>query len=301
MQLVISAEIDRFAFGQLLSVFNASVEKIKKEGGGGEYITSLGLASYFPEESRASDENAAKEGRTDELRYRNLVSVRPEMVACLFGKDNRPVIVAELEKKMAASETAIDVLAACVAHILQDIQKKKTIAASQYFPLMLKKAETLIAINNRKDVAFGLAKVMVESLKEPALCVLSAQEYPDGFGSTLYEGLIASITKEKFAGVIVLLRERLVKVRRSGGANSPQGQFLGKALRLLLDSNKGKHFLSSEKARTIIDEGERERKKRRLEAGIKGFMQGNVSLLKSEELVAYLPELVCQIQKVPVT
>ncbi len=66
---------------------------------------------------------------------------------------------------------------------------------------------------------------------------------------------------------------------------------------LLLDSNKGKHFLSAEKARTIIDEGERERKKRRLEAGIKGFLQGNISLLKNEELVTYLPELISQIQR----
>ncbi len=296
-QLVLSSEMDRFAFGQLLAVFSASVDKIKKEGGGGEYITSLGLASYFPEESNASGEHAGGESRTSELRIRNLVSVRPELVACLFDKDSRPVIEAELANKMAQTEMAIDILAASVAHILQDIQKKKIFAASKYFPLMLKKAETLIALSDRKEVAFGLAKVMVESLKEPALCVLTVQEYPDGFGSTFSEGLLSSISKEKFAGVIVLLRERLVKARRTRGAKSPQVQFLGKVLMLLLNSNKGKHFLSAEKARTIIDEGERERKKRRLEAGIKGFVQGNISVLKNEELVTYLPELISQIQR----
>ena len=162
---------------------------------------------------------------------------------------------------------------------------------------MLKKAETLIAISDRQEVAFGLAKVMVESLKEPALCVLTVQEYPDGFGSTFFEGLLSSITKEKFAGVIVLLREQLAKARRTRGAKSLQVQFLDKVLTLLLSSKKGKHFLSTEKARKIIDEGERERKKRRLEAGIKGFLQGNISFLKSEELVAYLPVLISQIQK----
>ena len=93
--------MDRFAFGQLLSVFNASVEKIKNEGGGGEYITSLGLAGYFPEENNAAGEHAGGENRTDELRIRNLVNVRPELVACLFGKDKRPVIEAELPNKMA--------------------------------------------------------------------------------------------------------------------------------------------------------------------------------------------------------
>ncbi len=150
-QLVLSSEMDRFAFGQLLAVFNASVEKIKKEGGGGEYITSLGLASYFPEEIKTSGEHAGGEGRTVSYGFRNLVSVRPELVACLFDKDNRPVIEAELANKMAQAEMAIDILAACVAHILQDIQKKKMFAASQYFPLMLKKAETLIAISDRQD------------------------------------------------------------------------------------------------------------------------------------------------------
>ncbi len=296
-RLVLNSEMDRFAFGQLLAVFGASVDKIKKEGGGGEYITSLGLASYFPEEKNASDGHAGAEGSSDQLRFRNLVSVRPELVACLFDKDNRPVIEAELANKMAQAELAIDILAAGVAHILQDIQKKKIFAAAKYFPLMLKKAEKLIATDDSQDVAFGLARVMVESLKEPALCVLTVQEYPDNFGSNLYEGLLASIPKEKFAGVIALLRERLVRARRDHGAKSPQVQFLGKALQLLLNSSKGRHFLSAEKARAIIDEGEKERKKRRLEAGIRGFLQGNTSLLQNEELVTYLPELIRQIQK----
>jgi CRP-like cAMP-binding protein len=296
-KLVISSEMDRFAFGQLLSVFNASVEKIKNEGGGLEYVTSLGLASYFPDQIGESDESAAKEGRSDDIRPRKLVKVRPEMVACLFGKDKRPVIEAELQKKMAITETAIDILAACVAHILQDIQKKKMIVVSRNFSLILEKAETLIETNNRTEVALGLAKVLVENLKEPALCVLLAQEYPDGFGSTVYDGLISFLTTEKLAGIMVLFREQLEKAKRIGGVNSSQVQFLGEALLLLMNSKKGKHFLSTEKARTIIHEGERERRKRRLEAGIKGFLQGNSNLLKSEELVDYLPDAVRQIQK----
>ncbi len=59
---------------------------------------------------------------------------------------------------------------------------------------------------------------MVESLKEPALCVLTVQEYPDGFGSTFYEGLLTSITKEKFAGVIVLLQGAISKSKKNSVA-----------------------------------------------------------------------------------
>jgi CRP-like cAMP-binding protein len=296
-QLVISSEMDRFAFGQLLAVFNASAEKIRIEGGGPEYITSLGLASYFPDEVEELDNSSANEGHSNELTPRKLVMVRPEIVACLFGKDKRPVVESELRIKMAIRETAIDILAAGVAHILQDIQQKNMIVASQNFPLILKKAETLIETNNRAEIALGLAKILVESLKDPALCVLLAQEYPDGFGTMVYDGLIAFLTTEKLSGIMNIFKEQLVQARRSGGADSSQVQCLGKALMLLMNSKKGKHLLSAEKARNIIREGERERKKRRLESGIRGFLQGNISLLKSEELVDFLPHAVRQLQK----
>ncbi len=296
-ELEITAEMDRFAFSQLLSVFNASVEKIKNEGGGLEYITSLGLAGYFPEKREEVGEKNDKKGQTGGLRTRNLINVRPEIVAGLFGKDKRPVIVAELQKKMANPTTAIETLAAGTAHILQDIQKRKMIVASRYFPLMLTRAETLIAHGSRQEVALGLATVFVESLKEPALCVLAAQDYPAGWGREVFEGLLMALTQEKLSGMITLFREQLTKAKRINGENSLQVQFLEKALAQLTNSKKGKHFLSTEKARNLMDEGEKERKKRRLEAGIKSFLQGNTSLLKSEELVAYLPVALRRIQK----
>jgi len=300
-KLVVSSEMDRFAFGQLLQVFTASVEKIKNEGGGLEYITSLGLASYFPDESaEESEKKNLLEDQLGDSRTRKPTAVRPELVACLFGRDPRPVIEAELQKKMATTESAIDVLAACAARILQDMQKKKKIVASPDFPLVLGKAESLIDKDKRLEVALGLAKVLEENLKEPALAVLLVQEYSDGpaaFGNTLYNGLVGVLTSEKLAGIMRFYKEQLVKARRIVGADSSQVQCLGKALMLLMNSPKGKHFLGVEKARNIIHEGEKERKKRRLEAGIQSVLQGNTSLLQSEELVAYLPRALRQIQK----
>ena len=296
-ELDISSEMDRFAFSQLLSVFNASVEKIKNEGGGLEYITSLGLAGYFPEKIEEPAETSKNKAQVDGLRTRNLVKVRPEIIACLFGKDQRPVIETELQNKMADPETAIETLAAGTAHILQDIQKRKMIVASRYFPLMLTRAEMLIAEDSGHEIAMGLATLFIESLKEPALCVLFAQEYPAGFGSAVYEALLASLSSEKFSGIIALFRKQLTKATQIGGEHALQAQFLAKALALLTSSKKGKHFLNTEKARNLIDEGERDRKKRRLEAGIKSILQGNTSLLKSEELVEYLPAALRRMQK----
>ncbi len=296
-ELELNADMDRFAFSQLLTVFNASVEKIKNEGGGLEYVTSLGLAGYFLENIEELVATSGGKSQADGLRARNLIKVRPEIVACLFGKEKRPVIEVELQKNLASPDTATETLAAGVAHILQDIQKRKMIVASRYFPLMLSKAETLIESNSRQEVAQGLATVFIESLKEPALCVLLAQEYPAGFGTEVYKSLLAALTHEKIAGIIALFRGQLKKARRIGGEHSLQAQFLEEALSRLASSKKGKHFFSIEKARNLIHEGEKERKKRRLEAGIKGFLQGNSSLLKSEELVEYLPTALRRMQK----
>ncbi len=296
-RLVIGSEIDRFAFGQLLAVFNASVEKIKNEGGGLEYITSLGLAGYFPDEAEESGDDAGSESYSDDIQGRKQITVRPEIIACLFGKDNRPIVEDELQKKMATAETAIDLLAVSISDTLQDIQEKKKIVASQNFPLILKKAETLIHADDRQGVAQGLAKTLANILKDPGLCILLAQEYPEGFGSTVYDGLVTCLTIEKLTGIMGIFKDLLVKARRIGGTESPQVQCLGKALMLLMNSRKGKQLLSAEKARNIIREGERERKKRRLEAGIRGFLQGNVNLLKSVELVKYLPHAVRQLRK----
>lgn len=299
LNLVIRSEMDRFAFGQLLAVFNASVEKIKKEGGGLEYITSLGLASYFPEALESRDEGGQMVGHQGEPQTKKLLNIRPEIVACLFGKDKRQVVENELRQKMAAPESAIDVLAASVAYILRDIQKIKKIVASEKFPRMLERAERRIEREHQLEVARGMAKVLVEQLQAPALCVLSVQEYPEGFGSKVYTEFITLLPTEKLAGIMVLLREQLAKAERLGGVSAPQVQFFGKALKKLISSEKGKHVLSTEKAKHLIHEGERERKKRRLEAGITGLLQGNINLLKSEELVLYLPAAVSQLLQKP--
>ncbi len=296
-KLVISAEMDRFAFGQLLGVFNASAEKIRDEGGGLEFITSLGLAGYFPDEREESGDDTGCENQSNDIQALKQITVRPEIIACLFGQDKRPIVEAELQKKMASVESAIDLLAFCISKILRDVQEKKKIAASQNFLFILQKAETLIQSEDWNEVARGVAKTLAEMLKDPRLCILLAQEYPEGFGSMVYDGLITYLSTEKLAGIMSLFKELLVKARRIGGTDSPQVQCLGKALMLLMNSRKGKQLLSAEKARNIMREGERERKKRRLEAGIRGFLQGNIGLLKSVELVEYLPHAVRQLRK----
>ncbi len=290
-KLALHSDMDRFAFNQLLTVFTASVEKIKNGGGGLGFVTSLGLASYFPQEA-GLQEGAAERVLSNTSSSRVVMKVRSELVACLFGRDKRPVVQAELQEKMATTDSAMEILSAGVAHILQEIQKMKTISASRNFPIMLEEAERQLETANRNEVAMGLGKLLTESLNDPAICVLFSQEYPIGFGNSVYDGLMTFISSETLGNLVALFREQHSKAERTAGDDSPQAQFLGKALLRLLDTEKGKHFLNAEKARTIIEKGEKARKQQRLEGGIQGLLQGKTDVLKSVELAQHLPTTV---------
>ena len=294
-KLQIGQEMDRFAFGQLLAVFIATPEKIKNKGGGLPFITSLGLTDYFPESDE--DEQTAPEEDPPEPadnQARRTVKLQPELVAGLCGLETRTAIEEELTKRLARPDTATELLVAGVAYILSDIQKKKAIFASPLFTAMLQKAEIAVAESDRNEVAAGLAGTLTENLKEPALCVLMSQEYPAGFGAKCYDVLVASLKIEALGGIFVILREQLAKAKLLGGANSPRVEFFGKVLLRLMNTGRGKQFLSTEKARAIIHEGEKARRKKRLEAGFQGLLQGNNTLLQSEELVQHLPDAVLQ-------
>lgn len=92
--------------------------------------------------------------------------------------------------------------------------------------------------------------------------------------------------------MLAVFNERLAQTKLEEGENSPQAEILDKATSRLLDTGKARQFLSSEKTRQMMHEGEAARKKRRIEAGLQGLLQGNASTLRSEELVQYLPEAV---------
>ncbi|MBU1568337.1 MAG: cyclic nucleotide-binding domain-containing protein [Proteobacteria bacterium] len=292
-QLLIGADMDRYAFGQILYVFNTPLEKAKKAGGGMAYITSLGLASYFPEKAEGSPVKVDV-SQPAETKSRKLVKIQPELLACLCGMDKSPKIQDELIKRLQSTESIVDLLAAGVGHILQGILKKGEIVSSPLFPLMLQGAERLIGENDLRPVTLDLARILVQNLREPALCVLLSQEYPEGFGKRFFDGLIGFLTTDNLGTLFILFREQIAKSRLADGDKSPRMKLLGDAILRLMNTGKGKHFLGAEKARALIHEGEAVRKKSRLEAGIHGLLRGNLNPLKSDELLEYLPEALAQ-------
>jgi CRP-like cAMP-binding protein len=292
-QLLLGSEMDRFAFGQILSVFNTSLEKVKKAGGGLAYITGLGLSDFFPEEQDAVERTLPSD-QTAAATKRKLVKVRPELLACLYGRDRRPLVEEELKRELASPEAAVDLLAAAIGQILQDILKKGVNAASPIFPEMIRGAETRLSESEQRPILLSLAQVLVDNLREPALSVLLSQQYPPGLGKSLYDALVGVLNSDSLSKILILFREQIARERMVGGDASPQMAYLGAACKRLMDTAKGKQFLSNERARTIIHEGEAIRRQRRIDTGVSGLLQRRHELLKSDELLQALPEVVVE-------
>lgn len=295
--LTIEADMDRFTFNQLLVVFQGSVAKIEQEGGGLEYVTSQGVSNYFLQQPPA-----AKSGRTPDgiqpkvFKERNLLKVRPELVACLLGNDKRPLVIEDLKKRIAVAETGVSILAATIARILQGIRARKEIIAPSEFPRMLRSAESLIDKGQQDLVAGQLAQLLLANLKDSALCVLFCQDFPPSFGTGLYSRLVAGLPGARVGQIIVIFREQIGRVKGMG-AKSAQMQLLGKSLLTLMKTEKGKLFLSSEKAQNLIYVGEKERTKKRLESGINGILEGDFQVLANEEFIDTLPTGLLKMQK----
>lgn len=292
-QLVLGAEMDRFAFGQILSVFNTSLEKVKKAGGGLAYITGLGLSDFFPEEQEGVARTAPSE-ETVAGKKRKLVKVRPELLSCLYGRDRRPTIEEELQKELASADAAVDLLAAAIGQILQEILKKGVNAASPLFPEMLRGVEARLSEKEQRPVLLSLAQVLVDNLREPALSVLLSQEYPHGLGKNLYDALLGVLSNDSLGKILILFREQIAREREVGGDASPRMAYLGAAFKRLMGTTKGKQFLSNERAKAIIHEGEALRRKRRIDTGVGGLLQRRHDLLKSDELLQALPGVVVE-------
>ena len=290
-RLSIQPSMDMFAFGQILSVFNAKAGKIEREGGGIEYITSLGLISYFPKLPPV-DISTDSANLGDGPPPPKTVKVESELLACLFGKDNRSFVKEKLSRSFENIDKTVEILVAAIGYILRDLQKKKAISRSDLFHHVLISSGNLIATEDHSQVSLELARVLVDSLKDPALCVMLAQDYPDGFGKQLYEAQITLIDTDILGNLINLFREQLAKTTLEEGAGSSHVKFVDGALSRLMNTEKGKHFLGIERTRSVLQKGEEERKKQRIEAGIRGITQGDFTYLQSGELLEHLPGVV---------
>ena len=83
-------------------------------------------------------------------------------------------------------------------------------------------------------------------------------------------------------------------LRRVGDPEALDRELLAATLKRLLDSGKGRHFLGLEKAKKIMEAGERERQAKRISAGLQALLQGDLRGLENNELVMGIPPAIQQ-------
>jgi len=150
---------------------------------------------------------------------------------------------------------------------------------------MLIHAGALIEKTNEQATAVQAADLLCNGLDDSSLALLLAQSFPQGFGALLFNTLVGRIETELFGKVIDHLRKQESILRRAEGKDPAGRELVAATLARLLDSGKGRHFLGLEKARKIMEAGERDRQAKRISTGLQTVLQGNLGGLHNDELV----------------
>ncbi len=291
-RLSLTPSMDRFAFSQILSVFNAGKDKIRQAGGGLEYITSLGLISYFPE---SLQEEEGEPDKSLELpKKKKVLKVDAELLSALLGNEKHSA-AKRLAESFSDTERGVEILVAAIGHILKGLKEKKEVGRTGLFYRLLQDVQNLFDRDSLEEAAFRLAAILTENLREPTLCVLLSQEYPEGFGKSFYRALLKNLSTESFGRIVSLFRDHVVKLQ--DGKDDASFSLAQKTLEQLLATEKGRQYLATEKAKEIIEKGEEDRKKRRVEAGIEMLLTGNAASLKSVEVQEALPGVVRELKE----
>lgn len=286
--LFLETGLDLFTFSQIVSVFTAKIEKIKREGGGREYITSLGLVAFFPE-SLADCVGQKKPAAAVEKK--TTVTISPKLLAALFGREHAPEVLTELHETLNKTTTGVDLLAAAIGRILVVLSKRSSISVAPEFSAMLERVDKYIVSDERVAICRKLSSVMVSSLQVSALSVLLGQRFLSNFGQLLYEGIVVALDDGKLGKIIELYRKYIAQLE-SSPSDSRQLLVLQEAFVRLQENKRVKLFLSKEKAEDILVRGEVERLRSRLNTSVSGILHGNFSCLANSEFLRQIPQII---------
>ncbi len=285
--------LDLFSFNQIVSVFIAKKEKIKREGGGREFVANLGLVSFFPESLEAC---VAVGERPEETEKKVTVKTDTDLLAALFGRNDNTDALAQLHEVLNKTESSVDILVAAIGKLLVVLSKKKAIGMSSDFSGLLEKVDIFLVSDSRDEIVKGICSVLASSLPVPALSVLLSQDFSSKFGDELYDGLIAALDDSSLKTLVELYRKYASELEQSK-PSSEQHQIVLQAAGRLQSSKKVQLLLGKEKAEDILVRGEVERLKSRLNNSVKAILQGDFTRLSSSEFVRQLPQIILSLAK----
>jgi CRP-like cAMP-binding protein len=277
--LVLDSSLDPFSFEQILTVMSASSSLIEKSGGGEKFILTLGLIRFFPSTETVTDHR---------IRPRDKVAstIRPDLIECALGRDTRELLEKDLYKRLASADFVIDLLRASTVQVLQTIRKAKRITATPEFSALMARLDVCLAAENWTTIIDKYSEYCSKHLKGQAVAAILAQDFSSTIGGEIYSATLQKMSNERIGEVVHFYRERVAKLE---SAAPGRGLYLEQSLKSLLATDIGRRFLASEKAQSMLSSGEKARRKKRIEAGVKRILSGEKNVLASEEMLQYLP------------
>lgn len=281
----------RESFKKLLEVFCAKVDQINQHGGGFAYVQQLGLSELFFQEEQALQVEEVVPQSTGGKGSRAVPEreIGKELVDVLLGRESRKGIVDEMIALLAEPAPGAQLILAAVGPILEGLRQNKVYANSAALNQVFANLETLAPAPQCRQLMEAAADAALQEFDLPVLALLLSQSFQVPTGELLSELLLQRISYEQFTGVIRELNAKSSRLRLTEEVESRQLQFLNDAVASLLATPKGKQYLSKEKAQIILDAGEKARKSRRIQAGVRALVQGNSEVLASEEFIEHLP------------
>ena len=287
-RLALTPGLDRTGFKKILQIFTAKVDQIKEEGGGKAYISRMGLEKYFPAAEMDSLIQAGEDvGAMEEPEEK--LTVRREYADLLLGRYTPTAVAGELRSLLETPEAGAQVVAATMLGVLEGMVQKKFFVTSAALEQVMHSCAALVDEQPFSRLVPELSRLLLQRTEGRSAALLMSQNFQGDAGKALSSQLLQAIPLDLFEKVIADLRQVAAQLRIVQSQDSRQLQFVTGAIERLLASARGKQFLGQEKARSIMEAGEKARKAKRVESGIKSLLKGSESVLGNDEINAHLP------------
>jgi CRP-like cAMP-binding protein len=290
--VVLRPTFDRKVFSGILTVFTSRKEKIAREGGGRPFVNGLGLEHYFPEDAPEPVYDPLKTELVAEVAIET-VAVPQDLLSDLFSRRDPFERLASLPAYLQDTSRAVDLVVAGMARALQELSSTENSSLptrSAAFSRFLHRISRHAPQEQHQQIAAGAAAVVVRAGSALVLTRLYCQDYSDTFGRHLFHALVELTPNELFDAVMARLDDLAEQSAQQPGERRIDAAVVAATVQLLLDTPKGKLHLGKQRARSLLESGEQQRRDKRLEAGIGALLSGNRAGLRSQELLLNLPE-----------
>lgn len=295
--VVIEKELHESIFHQLLVFFTTSPQLVVKEGGGRSFVVNLGLHDFFPEQYDFELPGGQEDSLTitlstfikeNRVQIENIHDITSEIDGETTGGQRTITALSTLlddPTKMA------DVITAAVANLLKGVTQPGDVFFPPTFQTVFKNIDRIISDQNRTPVLNASVSSFIENFNYFGLHLILLQKFPAGFGGDFFEVLVTGL-KGNFHELVRLIREEKAVVSQKTGRLSEQYRVVSGGLDRVLATHIGKQFLIREKAKSQLEEGERERQAKRVRAGINAILQGDVNAIRNKEVISQIPATV---------